>query len=119
MKLSEYKNEQAIELLADIIEPLGEILSDAELKNAFKAKVKLTKFAKIILKKHKSEVVEILAALDGKEVEDYECDIVSVPMKLLEILNDPMLLDFFASQPKTKHEQSSGAVMEVTTENEQ
>ena len=36
MKLSEYQGEEALDLLADLIEPAGEIMSDKEIGDLFK-----------------------------------------------------------------------------------
>lgn len=96
MKITDYKNEDAIDLLADIIEPASKIFADAELKKASAKKgVKMADLAKIALKNNKSAIIEILARLDGKTVEEYECTPVSVLMSVLEILNDKELLSFF------------------------
>lgn len=97
MKLSEFKNEAALDLLADIIEPVSHILADKRCSELLK-KRNIPKAVKVILKQHKNEVIEVMAALDGKTVEEYECNVFTLPMKLLELLNDPELLAFFASQ---------------------
>ena len=49
MKLSDYKNEDAVEVIADIIEPLSVIFTDEEIKNE---KNKMKAIAKA-LKKYK------------------------------------------------------------------
>ena len=36
MKLSEYQGEAALDILADLIEPAGEIMSDKEIGDVFK-----------------------------------------------------------------------------------
>lgn len=101
MKLSEYKGEEAIELLADIIEPAAKILADKECAAALKNK-EITKAVKIGLKAHKREVIEIMAALDGVPVDQYEVNLFTLPVKLLELLNDPDLMAFFDMQGQKK-----------------
>lgn len=115
MKITDYKNEDAIDLLADIIEPASKIFADAELKKASAKKgVKMADLAKIALKNNKSAIIEILARLDGKTVEEYECTPVSVLMSVLEILNDKELLSFFQSQGQMMAQNSSGSATENT-----
>ena len=38
MKISDVKNEEALDLLADILEPASEIIADEEVKKAYKNK---------------------------------------------------------------------------------
>lgn len=97
MKLSKVENENALDLLADIIEPTAKILSDSEVVNTFKSGKKI-EGVKIIIKNHKKEIMAILAALDGVPVEQYKCNILTLPVKILEILNDEELMEFFTSQ---------------------
>lgn len=109
MKLSEYKNEQALDILADIIEPSAKIFTDPNVKQAFSKGDKI-KGIKAAIKNHKPEVLEILAVLDGVPVEEYECSVLTLPAKILEILNDTALTDFFNSQRLTEQKPVSVAV---------
>ena len=95
MKLSEYKNEQALDILADILEPSSKSFSDKEVKEAFGTGDKI-KGIKTVIKTHKKEIIEILAVLDGVPVAEYECNVLTLPVKLLEILNDTDLMSFFS-----------------------
>lgn len=97
MKLSEYQNEEALDVLADIIEPTTEILADPEVKNLYKTAPKI-KLVQHIVKNHKENILVILARLDNVPREEYKCNILTLPMKLIEILNDKDLVDFFSSQ---------------------
>lgn len=106
MKISDYKNEEALDLLADIIEPCSEIFSDDSVQEAIKNK----NFKKVIapvIKHHKKEIIEILARLDGKSVDEYECNVFTLPIKVLELLSDKALVDFFSSQALMSDEKSS------------
>lgn len=95
MKLSEIQGDRALDVLADLIEPVGEICSDTDIKAAF-GKDKL-QAVKLMLKNHKSSVIAIMAALDGVPAEDYRINLFTVPVKLLEIVNDPEVVDLFTS----------------------
>lgn len=118
MKLSEYKNEDALDLLADIIEPVSSILGDTEIAKATRDGEKKAKLIKLALKNHPSEIVEVLARMDGVPVEEYDANIAKMVGKLMEILNDKELLDFFTSQRLTEVEISSSDVTENTEEKE-
>lgn len=97
-KLSEYKNEEALELLADLIEPAAVICADTEIANAVRSGLSKIKVVKMIIKNHKHEVIEILALLDNIPLEEYECNLLSLPSRIIEILNDEELMRFFNSQ---------------------
>lgn len=114
MKLSEYQNEEALDLLCDIIEPTARILGDKEMLMATKRKCTKIEAVKIAVKNHESDVIEILARLDGIPKEEYKCNIITITMKLLEILNDKELTDFFTSQAQMVDSMSSGNVTEIT-----
>lgn len=97
MRLSEAKNEDAIELIADLIEPASEIFSDKEVAQAGRDNNK-AKAVKIALKNHSKAVVEILARLDGVEVNDYNKNVIEMTVELLNLLNDKELIEVFQSQ---------------------
>lgn len=114
MKLSEYQGEAALDILADLIEPAGEIMSDKEIwkvskKNRFKA-------IGLAIKNHKKALMQIMATMDGVPVDEYECNVFSLPVKILELLNDPDLVQLFTYQGQTGDAKSSGSVSENTEE---
>lgn len=98
-KLSEYKDGDALDLLADIMEPAVEIMADEEFKAAFEQN--RVKAASVAIKRHKNEVMEILARMDGVPVEDFHCNILTLPGRIIEILSDEELLAFFTEQAQT------------------
>jgi hypothetical protein len=120
MKLSEYKGEKALDMLADLIEPATAIMADKEISNAVKANLPKIKIVKTAIKNHKPEVIEIMAILDGADPKDYaeKVTLFTLPAKLLEILNDPDLTSLFTSQGQ-KIETLSGSATESTEESEQ
>lgn len=98
MKISEFKNEDAVDFLVDLIDPITEILSDKEVSEAYKAGNSKLHIAKLCLKKHKKEVIEILAMMDGKPVEEYSCTPITIIKDLIQLFNDKELIDFFSEQ---------------------
>lgn len=109
-KLSEYRDVEALELLADLMEPVTKILIDKEVIAAFK-KNKLAGVSRAI-KRHKEAVFECLAILEGVPVSQYHCNIITLPKTILEIINDNDLVDFFKQQSQQMDEESSGSAME-------
>ena len=111
-KLSEYKDGEAPDLLADLLEPATEILADEEVGEALREGKRMTAI-KAVMKRHKPQVMAILAAMEGVPAEDYHCNVLTVPMRLIEILNDRDLLAVFTSQAQEMMSAtSSGPVME-------
>lgn len=111
MKLSDYKGEEALDLIVEILEPITKIMSDKEIAEAYQ-KVSKLEAIKIAIKNHKKEVIEILAILDGANPAEYEINIFTLPIKILEILNDPELIKLFGLQGQTGGAISSGSVSE-------
>lgn len=114
-KISAYENEDALDLLADIIEPAAEIFADKDVAAHMRDGKKMTAI-KTAIKSHKKAVIEILARFEGVPVEDYKCNILSLPTTLLEILNDEALLGFFTASVRKNTETSGGNATENTEE---
>lgn len=96
--LSSYKGEEALDVLADLIDPITEILSDPKNRVGKFTKENRMDIISNCIKNHKKAVLQILARLEGVPVDKYECTIFSLPSALLQILNDEELADFFISQ---------------------
>ena len=107
MKLSEYQGEEALDILAELIEPVGEIMADKEIGEVFKQN--RFKAIGMAIKNHKKAVMQIMATMDGVPVDDYKCNVFSLPVKILEILNDPEMIQLFQYQGQTGDANSSGS----------
>ena len=116
MKISEYRDEAALELLANISEPAIEIFADEQLADLIRQK-KSGKAVSVAIKNHKKEVMELLAALEGVPVEEFHCSVFTLPAKLIEILSDKELIAFFSNTQGIAA--VSGNVTENTEETEQ
>ena len=112
MRLSEVKGEKALDVLAEIIEPISEIMADKEVTKVLR-KGQRSKAISVALRNHKKAVIKVLAALDGKEVEDYECNILSLPKQILDIVNDPAVLELFTSQTQQTSTPSGSATANI------
>lgn len=122
MRLSDFKSEEALDVLADIIEPLTMVLSDAEIQELSKSKPAPVKYIKPMLKNHKGEIIEVLARLNNKPVEEYKKSVtlITLPKELLDLINDPEVQSLFHSQGQTDLTSlaSSGSATENTEASE-
>lgn len=99
MKLSEIKGEKAIEVMADLMEPLARIFADKAVQEAVRAGEPKLLIGKKLLKGHAKEIIEVLAILDGDEPKTYaeKVNLMTLPNRLVEMMNDPLMADLFTS----------------------
>ena len=114
MKLSEIKGERAVEVIADLIEPIANIATDKECADLFSVKpVKdedkkvtarkhLVKKVPALLKSHKQDVIKIIATLDGKSVNDM--NVFSITAALIGFVQDEALIELFTSAARSVEE---------------
>ena len=112
--LSDYKGEEAIELWADLLDPLSAILGDKEFTSGLKGKAPLM-MAKEILKKYKNEAVEILTRIDPEPI-----DGMNILLRLVSLLadigrNKEIMVFFGSAVQEISGSESSGSAM-VNTE---
>ena len=112
MKLSDIKGEKALEVLADLLEPAAEIMSDKEAVKLFKSGQQIQGVS-YILKQHTKACLTVLALTEGENPETYQPNVLSLPMKLMEVFNDPELMSLFTSQGQ-KESPSSGSATVIT-----
>lgn len=103
-RLSDYKDDAAFDLLADLLEPISVIFADREIRTIWnKPKIEVAKY---ILKNHKKAATDILKAID----DSIEITPISILKGVIEIITDiekdPTIKDFFKSA-----EQESGAAV--------
>ena len=111
MRLTDYENEEALELLADILEPAAVIMSDKEIATMVQSGVPVLVVAPKILRGHQKEVVEIVASLHREKPDTFKFNAVSLLKDLIDIMNDPELIDLFTSQGQILQDMSSGSAM--------
>lgn len=92
-KFSEIKGQEAIDVLAEILEPIINIVNDEEVRQGMETNV--ARSASIALKKHKKEVWHILAVIDGVEDDKLEIDLLTLPTALIELLSEPVVQELF------------------------
>ena len=107
-KISDFKNEEALDLLVRIIDPAVALMSDKEAVQKLYQKGQQLEGVKDLIKNHKKEVIELLAAIEDVPADEYEFNALMVPIRLLEILNDKELVAFFTAQQNLSSNGSSG-----------
>lgn len=112
--LSEIKNEEALELIANCMEPVGKILGDPAINQFKNKKFNKIEVMKWLLKDHSGEIMEILASIDDQDVETYEISALELPMRVIDILSNEELTSLFTSQGQRTTKTFSGSVMENT-----
>lgn len=114
MRLSEIEGEQALDIMADIIDPFVEIASDKDFVDMVRSKTSRIALVKKILRDHKQSIIAIMAAIDGKKPEEFKFNLLTLPKKILEVVNDPEVEMLFLSQGQMTESPSSGSVTEST-----
>lgn len=115
--LSDIKGEEALDIIAGLIDPISDICQDKALVTLIRTK-RYAEAAKLALKNHKKPVLEILALIDGTPLNEYNPSIVEIPGALLNILNDPNISGLFTSQVQSLQETNSGPATENIEANE-
>ena len=110
-------NEESLDMFADMLEPMSVILADKEVSAKFKDGTLAAGVAHAI-KRHKPEVIQILAATDGEPVETYKVNPIAIPFKLLHLLSSPEMKELFMSAGQMTEKGSSGSAMASTEDGE-
>ena len=116
-RLSDYQGEEAIDLWADLLDPISVILTDTEVANLSKLGCPPIIIAKQILKSHKKEATEVLLRIDPEPL-----DGLNIIMRLVGILAEigehSDLKSFFGYAVQEKVSESSGSATENTEASE-
>ena len=120
MNLTAYRGDDALDILADLMEPVVEIFGDRELAEAWRENRAMA--VKMALKGHKKSVFQMLAIIDREDYEDPEAleaykqrfNVFTLPARLMELFNDPVLVDLFTSQVPNTDKTSFGPATENT-----
>lgn len=112
-QLSEIKGQDAIEVLGDILDPMVDILSDEEIQKIYMNERNVD-VVRYIMKNHSQKVLEIMAIIDGEDIEDYNPSLLDIPIKLMQLIRDPVFAQLFTSQAQSTADAPSGSVTENT-----
>lgn len=93
MKLSDFKDEKAVEIIAKLLVPIGRMAADS--KNLEARKQGKLAFISALLQNNAKDVQTMLAILHEEDPEAYHCDGATVLVDTLEMMNDPALVSLF------------------------
>ena len=110
MRLSDFKDEKGVEVVAKLLLPIANIASNA--KNAESLEKGGIAFASALLLNNAKDVMAMFAILNDKEPEEYHCDGATVLVDTFNMITDPPLMALFGLQSKTAP--SSGSASENT-----
>ena len=131
MRLSDIKGDRVFDVIADIIDPIANIASDETASAIFKreklpegmtAKAFLMERARkavpALLKGHKSDIITVLATIEGISADDYRASLTLAKLMqdAVELLTDEAFGELFISAQSGT---SSGSAQENTEESEQ
>ena len=112
MKLSDIKGERCLDVIADIIDPIANIVQDDETVALFRKEklkegetirqfgVRRAKAAiPVLLKKHKKELIAIMAAIEGVSPEDYaeNLNLAKLMKDTSDLMSDKAFASLFTS----------------------
>ena len=112
MKLSEIKGEKTLDVVADLIVPVSNIAMDEAMQKLLEkaevpdgmtkneaAAARLRSIVPGLIRKHKGDVIDILATVSMVDREEYErgLNLATLMNDVVELVNDEDLLGFFSS----------------------
>jgi len=124
MKLSEIKGVDAIDAIADMLDPITAIMADDEIRKlmSMTPRPSTLTIATKIMKRKKKEILEILAVMHGENPETFNPSLLELPIMLVNLINEVQnneeLMSLFRSQHQMISNVSFGAVMGNTEETE-
>lgn len=108
MKLSDFRDEKAIEVVANLLPHIEHIVTNS--KNEVAASKSVSAFAQAILLNNTKDVMAIYAILDDKNPAEYHCTAATVLSDTLDMLSDPDLIALFGLQRQTAASSTSASM---------
>lgn len=127
MKLSDIKGDRVLDVIADIIDPIANIVQDKDVAAMFKREAvpegmeardffakRMCKGLPVLLKGHKADIIAIMAAIEGVTPEQYaeSLDFPKLFTDGMELITDDAFLDFLSSSETGKGADAPGAASE-------
>lgn len=127
MKLSDIKGDRVLDVIADIIDPIANIVQDEDVAAMFERKAvpegmdardffakRMRKGMPVLLKGHKADIIAVMAAIEGVTPEQYAAslDFPKLLTDVMELVTDDTLLDFLSSSGTGKDADAPGAASE-------
>lgn len=106
MKITDFKGEDALDVMAEIIGPASNVINDPEVK---KLRSNKTAVAKYVLKNHKQDALAIYETLYQKD--GSQATPIDLLKMIIDVLTDKDLLDLFTEQGQNEERTRSGSAM--------
>lgn len=125
MKLSDIKGDRVLDVIADIIDPIANMVQDKDVAAMFEREAvpegmeardffakRMRKGLPILLKGHKADIIAVMAAIEGVTPEQYAAslDLPKLFTDAMELVTDDALLDFLSSSGTGKDADAPGSV---------
>lgn len=124
MKLSDIKGDRVLDVIADIIDPIADMVQDKDIAAMFKREAvpdgmeardffakRMCKGLPVLLKSHKADIIAIMAAIEGVTPEQYAAslDFPKLFTDVMEIVTDDAFLNFLSSSETGKGADAPGS----------
>lgn len=124
MKLSDIKGDRVLDVIADIIDPIANMVQDKDVAAMFKREAvpdgmeardffakRMRKGLPVLLKGHKTDIIAVMAAIEGVTPEQYAAslDFPKLFTDVMELLTDGAFLNFLSSPETGKGAGASGS----------
>lgn len=124
MKLSNIKGDRVLDVIADIIDPIANMVQDKDVAAMFKREAvpdgmdardffakRMRKGLPVLLKSHKADIIAIMATIEGVTPEQYaeSLDFPKLFTDVMELVTDNAFLDFLSSQETKKDADAPGS----------
>lgn len=124
MKLSDIKGDRVLDVIADIIDPIANMVQDKDVAAMFKREAvpdgmdardffakRMRKGLPVLLKGHKADIIAIMAAIDGVTPEQYteSLDFPKLFTDVMELVTDDAFLNFLSSSETGKGADAPGS----------
>lgn len=125
MKLSDIKGDRVLDVIADIIDPIANMVQDRDVAAMFERKAvpegmdardffaeRMRKGMPVLLKGHKADIIAIMAAIEGVTPEQYAAslDFPKLLTDAMELVTDDAFFDFLSSSGTGKDADAPGSV---------
>lgn len=125
MKLSDIKGDRVLDVIADIIDPIANMMQDKDVSAMFKREAvpdgmeardffaqRMRKGLPALLKGHKADIIAVMAAIEGVTPEQYvaSLDFPKLFTDVMELVTDDALLDFLSSSETERGADAPGSV---------
>lgn len=124
MKLSDIKGDRVLDVIADIIDPIANMVQDKDVAAMFEREAvpdgmeardffakRMRKGLPVLLKSHKADIIAIMAAIEGVIPEQYAAslDFPKLFTDVMELVTDDAFLNFLSSSETGKGADAPGS----------